>query len=229
MYHSQLKALSPILLAIYGATLLVLATVVILKWQAQVSIMVLMRDPSATMEVPFYTGLVSNLGILLWCATAAICLFSALVLRRLANHSEKSSFLLTIGFLTLALTLDDLFLLHERVFPDYLNISEKLVYIAYGLTSLICCLRFKQLILKTDFILLLFAVGFFGFSIVIDRLLPFSEPAILIEDGAKLLGIVSWLAYFTRTCLQSIRRGVLRSANYCVRQDNSLASSYDLP
>lgn len=203
--------------------------VVVLKGQTQISIMELMRDPSATMEVPFYTGLVSNLGILLWSATAAICLFSSLAMRRSANHPEKTSFFLVIGLLTLALTLDDLFLLHERVFPDYLNISEKLVYIAYGLTSLVCWLKFKQLILKTDFFLLLFAVGFFGFSIVVDRLLPFSESAILIEDGAKLLGIVSWLTYFTRTCLQALRRAILPPASPAVGQANSGTSSQGFP
>lgn len=190
---------------VYGPTLFVLGMLLVLKYQAQIAIMDLMRDPAAVMETPFYIGLLSNAGVLLWWATAAVCLFSSSVLRGATHYKELRSFFQFSGLLTATLTLDDFFLLHESVFPKYFNLSEKFVYLIYGLTLLLYLYRFKKIILKTNFVLLLFAFWFFGFSVLIDKILPFSELSVFLEDGAKLLGIVSWLAYFIRTCLQSIQ------------------------
>lgn len=221
----QFKALLPVLFAAYGPTLFVLGMLVVVKRQAQIPVAQLMRDPAAITGTPFYIGLLSNIGILLWCAAAAVCIFSAIALRKIAIYKELYSFLLTSGLLTSMLVFDDFLLLHESAFPNYLNIPERFVYLVYGIITLLYLVRFNKIILKTDFILLLFAFGFLGVSILIDKILPFSEFSVFVEDGAKLLGIVSWFAYFTRVCLEPIRFNILSQQEDFNRQRKSSIAS----
>lgn len=207
-HRVSVKALLPSLLIVYGPVSGLLGMVVGLKWWAQISVRHLMQDPTAVMKVPIYTGFISNLGVLLWCATAAICLLSATILPKIPRYQKLRAFFLFSGLLTTTLVFDDLFLLHERFFPDYLNISENFVYAAYGITTVVFLLRFRKTILKTDLIFLVLAFGWFGSSILIDKILPFSERSIFLEDGFKLLGIVSWFAYFSRTCSQELKKAI---------------------
>ncbi len=65
---------------------------------------------------------------------------------------------------------------------------------------------FKKCILKTEYLILLIALGFFGLSLFIDvfqhRIQSIiGNSRILFEDGFKLLGIVGWFGYFLRCCL----------------------------
>jgi hypothetical protein len=61
--------------------------------------------------------LISNLGVIGWCAAAAMCLFCAGVLRKRDDPSERRNFLAASGCLMGLLLFDDLFLLHEIFFP----------------------------------------------------------------------------------------------------------------
>ncbi|MEO0739614.1 MAG: hypothetical protein AAFZ35_22710 [Cyanobacteria bacterium J06649_12] len=60
---------------------------------------------------------------------------------------------------------------------------------------------FRRIILRTRYEFMLIAVGFLAISVIVDAvlgpwLLPLGEWTSLIEDGAKLLGITSWLSYY---------------------------------
>ena len=57
----------------------------------------LTRDPAAILDVPVYVGFLSQIGILLWAATAAICLFSAAVLWRREPVDSIARFLVCSG------------------------------------------------------------------------------------------------------------------------------------
>lgn len=167
----------------------------------------LTRDPLATLSQPFYMGFFSNIGILFWCAAAAICFFSFALLQKYYRSRRMHSFILYSGIVTSVLLLDDLFLIHEEVAPRYLFIPEKFVYLIYAVMLLVYLVKFRKTILKTDFSLLLLALGFFALSIVFDKgIIPLSPSMVkrgwefYLEDGAKLLGIVSWFAYFTKVC-----------------------------
>lgn len=103
--------------------------------------------------------------------------------------------------------LDDLFLLHENIFPRKLNIPEKFVYFVYGIIVLSYIVKFRKLILKTDFIFLFLAFGFFGASIIFDQVTTNKYLGVL-EDWFKLFGIVNWLAYFTRIGFQQMEKNV---------------------
>jgi len=62
-----------------------------------------------------YYGFMSNLGIFLWVATAAISLFSALIFFKWKSDKALLRFAVTSGLLSGWLALDDAFLLHEVV------------------------------------------------------------------------------------------------------------------
>ena len=171
----------------------------------------LMRDPAAVAAQPFYIGLGSHVGVLLWGAAATICLFSAGVLTPGSEAGTRRSFLNASGVLTLILALDDLFLLHEEVIPRFLGIPEMVVLGSYGLLVIAYLTRYRGVIARTDHYLLRLALTFFGLSLVLDMLpalfpdsssmrdvLPpvLIDVHVLLEDGAKLFGIVSWLGYF---------------------------------
>jgi hypothetical protein len=163
----------------------------------------LTRDPAALTNTPIYIGLFSNIGILLWCSCATICIFSYAILKPNNRSRNLSKFLLFSGLLTAFLTLDDLFMLHEVFFPKYLNIQENLVYAFYIVIILFGFGRNIAVIKKTEFIILFAAIGFFALSIVSDKI--YSSYAIsIMEEVCKVIGITTWLTYLTRLCLREI-------------------------
>ncbi|MBN3880208.1 MULTISPECIES: hypothetical protein [unclassified Nostoc] len=177
---------------------------IFLQLKAKVPTEDLTRDPSAIMSMPFYLGFFSNIGILLWCSSASICLFSYIILKKDIRSKEYSSFFLFSGLITCLLLFDDFFLIHDSVFPDYLNINESVFYVIYIAIASTFFLKFKTILKKTEFLILLSAIFFFGLSIVCDNIFP--DIHIAIEDTFKLLGISTWFTYFTRICLQRVSR-----------------------
>ncbi|MEM9808005.1 MAG: hypothetical protein AAF959_22280, partial [Cyanobacteria bacterium P01_D01_bin.56] len=187
------KSSLPPVAIIAAVSTLLLGLVAYLHVWNNIPISDLTRDVAAIGQLPFYAGFLSQIGILLWAASATICFFSATVLpKHRASSRQLKRFLFVSALLTLLLGLDDAFLLHETVFPQ-LGISSKATYAGYGVFLLSYLFRFHTLILKTDHILIAIALGFFGMSVAIDMLDLSGQRAFLFEDGAKFVGIVSWL------------------------------------
>lgn len=204
----QFRSLYPVIGKIALVSALFLMAMLVLHWGLDVKISHLTRDPVAIMDAPPYLGFLSSIGILLWSATGAICLFSAGLISKLGPRSAFKRFLFISGFLTLILVVDDLFLLHEEVIEDVFSFDEKLILVAYFLAIGIYLLAYRDLILETDFLILGGALFFFGISTVTDKFpLPGIDPY-LQEDGAKLIGIVSWLAYYMRTSAAVLRENL---------------------
>ncbi len=165
-----------------------------------------LRDTTAVAHVPFYTGALSNIGIFLWCAAASVCFLTSSVLHTVARSSKAAPFFLSAGFLTLVLMLDDAFLVHEVVAPDYLGVADNVVFIIYGVMVATFFLRHKSFIYGSDYALLFMCLGFFAASVATDKLHDFGLLSLwgvrsqgvqfFLEDGFKLLGIAGWLGYF---------------------------------
>ena len=85
------------------------------------------RDPIAILGGHPFIGVMSNIGILFWSATAAICIFASKIY---LDKTEFSTFLFFSGLLTLLLLFDDLFQLHERI-DNYLYVHEYTAYVIY--------------------------------------------------------------------------------------------------
>ena len=145
-------------------------------------------------------------------AAAATCLFGGLLTFKCKHHRESAFFLMGFGLISMLLMLDDLYLLHEEVIEDHLHIPQKFVFVAYGIMVLGLLIRFRKLILDSEFLMLVLAFGFLGISVIVDLFVTPEEFVIfggfpgryIIEDGFKLLGIASWSVYFTRTSFQIV-------------------------
>ena len=171
------------------------------------------RDISAVGGLPFYAGVISQIGGLFWSAALAICLFTYIILRRQDAKSSRR-FLLHAALLTAVLLLDDFFLFHEDIGPDYLHIGEKAIVLFY----LLLCIGFLLFnineILSSEFMILGVALALFGLSIFIDAVdldeidlyerFINDQLEIFVEDGLKFLGVATWLAYFARYGYQKI-------------------------
>ena len=96
-WHRQFKALMPVMLLAYLPTLAVFVGVVCLALATGRYIWFFTNDPFVLGNLPFYAGILSNVGILLWCASAAICFFTALVLKGDDQGQRWSRFLLMSG------------------------------------------------------------------------------------------------------------------------------------
>jgi hypothetical protein len=163
----------------------------------------LTRDPLTIVGAPLYTGFLSQIGIFFWSASTAVSMISAKVLSRHPESLKSKRLLFDSGLLTLVLALDDVFLLHEAFFP-YFGVPEEAVFVSYAGCMLFYLVRFYSIILKTEYVLLGMALIFFGVSITLDLLEPHGIPPFLFEDGAKLVGIVSWLSYFFRVGVYAV-------------------------
>lgn len=174
---------------------LVIFSVILIFAASGVKMTKLSQDPLAQIGQPFYLGMISNFGILLWAATASLALFTSFHLKSNVTHSQRAGFLQWAGILSLLLMSDDLLMLHEQVFPDYLHLSENLVYAGYMVYMSIFFIKFWRLIFfQVNYKLLASAFFFFGLSMAIDiDILP---GGIDIEDSFKILGITTYSYFF---------------------------------
>lgn len=148
-------------------------------------------------------GLLSNLGIMVVALSTGAAAFGRLILH--GTPGPEPRLLGWIAVLSLALVLDDLLLLHEAA--TFGPSAGALFAAAYGLAFLRFVVRFKDAIVQDlDVGLLLLAVGSLGVSVVTDVVVAPTQASVLLEDGAKLLGLVAWSAFGLRTTLFAFRR-----------------------
>jgi len=183
------------LFAVVGVLLAVLLAVHCLT---KIPFMKFTADPATVFGYNPLFGYISNLGIILWAACVGVCFLSAGILNAHKGEGQSVRFLLAFGGLTVILMLDDLFMFHESLAPNYLNISEKWVILAYGVYTMFCFYHFRRLILNNDFRFLIFAMAALGSSVVVDQISSrFYFPGeYFVEDGLKFIGIAAWLSYF---------------------------------
>lgn len=164
------------------------------------------RDINAIARAPWYYGVISNLGIVAWVGAAAVLLF-AYAVRRIhgLTRTAPSRMLLEFGLLTMLLALDDLLMLHEGLFESTLGISERWVLAAYVLLTATLLVRHRDTILGSEHALLAIALLCFAVSVVLDVFVGDFRGEYVIEDGLKLAGIATWLAYFGRVALGATR------------------------
>ena len=196
---NQFKLLVNSFVFIFIVSLIMLGLLLGIHFFDNVPIKVLTNDVAVVGDVPIYAGILSQAGIFLWSATAAICIYSI----KFFSNLEHQKFIKMSIFITIFLGLDDAFMFHEILFPS-LGIHQKIVFLSYGFIMLFYLYRNYKLIFTTDFVLLTIALGWFAISMFIDNFIHNVSPYItkLGEDIAKFIGILTWLIYFSRTCNQ---------------------------
>ena len=185
-----------------------LALLTLVSIKGQVPMSTLTRDPAALEGYhPLKTGILSNVGVLLWCATAAICLFSSRVAFN-NGASVDGRFLAGSAILTSYLLFDDFFMFHETLAREFFGIEENGAHLITVSLSVIYGLVFLRTILRTEYLIFGLALTFLAASLGIDALLSLHEQwgewSFLLEDGLKFLGIVTWLYYFTHVSHQAV-------------------------
>ncbi|HEY9668963.1 MAG TPA: hypothetical protein V6C91_19290 [Coleofasciculaceae cyanobacterium] len=206
---------------IYLPTCLFIVVVWLIAEACGIGMYELTADPAEVARKPPYTGLFSNLGNLLWSGTVAICIFTAFLIKvDQASGRRWLTFLIASSFLTAFLLLDDLFQVHEY-YPVLFfgfntkiplenrtlqNLFEAIFFVIYFACFGLYLFYFRYHIRQTEYLSFILAIFFFGLSIVVD-MAPETLPGhYIIEESFKLLGIISWITYFSRTCSSIIRQ-----------------------
>ena len=222
--NSNEQIIKKIIYKLYIPIVILFLIVIVVCYFNKIGISVFTRDPAVIASDPKiiplidpkhnpFIGIISQIGILFWCITASFCLFcSAAISHKKDIYLNLISFLRHFGYLTSFLLLDDLLMLHESIFPELLKIPEEVTYSCYAFVGIWGLIKFRKTIMQTEWIILLLSFSWFFCSIFIDLLaevLSFSNNwqhlQYLLEDGFKLLGIVSWFYYFLRVCLNSVK------------------------
>ncbi|GAA1058463.1 hypothetical protein GCM10017608_26220 [Agromyces luteolus] len=146
-------------------------------------------------------GLVSNLGIVVL-VLAAGTLVAALAL---VPRGAASRRLLAWGLaLSLVFALDDLLLLHETA--AFGPGSGTVLAAAYAVGFLAFALRFLDAVVERfDPALLAIVFVGLGASAMVDVLVdPATRLSVIVEDGAKLLGVLAWSAFVMRAAILAL-------------------------
>ncbi|MEM6711876.1 MAG: hypothetical protein AAF590_06290 [Pseudomonadota bacterium] len=142
-----------------------------------------------------YFGFMSMLGIKMWTMTAAVCLFSALMLFLTNLSPALMRFATFAGLLTGWLALDDAFLIHENILPA-LGVPQNAVLVTYGLLGLGYLWMARRYLKSIEGVFFLGAGMGFVVSVAIDVIIHSVETnAIVAEDGAKFFGIWCWMIF----------------------------------
>jgi hypothetical protein len=197
--YKQFKNLIPIMLLVYVPTLILIVGIGCYALATGRRVWFFTVEPFLLGHLPFYAGILSTMGNLLWTSTAAICFFTAWVLKREGQRREWKNFLLMSGLLTALLLVDGLFQMHRIFYPKYLHLSMVFVFGFYGLFVLGLLGYFRAKIRETEFLLLALALIFFFLAVVFDMISILPRGSTAFSDGLKFFGIVSWLTYFIRT------------------------------
>lgn len=208
----QVRNITPVMVMAFAATTAILSLVIFAGIEKDVPLDHFTQDPAAIMEAPFYLGLFSYIGILMWCAAAALCFFTRYMVKPdTTENRQLRSFLLFSGLITCLFLLDDLFLLHEVVLPEYLHIPEVGVYLIYSNVIVFYMVLFRNILLRSEFLILGLSFFMIGTSQFVDLIpMPIPEDSFL-EDAVKLFGVVSWLTYYARYC-RNVVNGILTAS-----------------
>jgi hypothetical protein len=187
------KKPNSILLKSYALVIIILLSAVLLALIKDISLENLTRDTAAIGNLPFYTGWISYIGAMFWCAAASIALFTA-------YNIKNKKFFLQIGILSLILLIDDLFMIHDGLISR-IGIDEKILFVVYGIIVLYIIINNFSYLKKNNYYLLLVPLMLFAISIFVDVLPESVIPQkYLFEDGSKFLGIGGWMIGIIYLC-----------------------------
>jgi hypothetical protein len=163
------------------------------------------RDPAAVLNGPQYTGYLSNLGVLIWSVGASAALVASAALPR----GTAARLLTAGGGITALMIADDMFLLHEVVYPR-LGIPQPAAAIIYAVLTAAFAWHYRRR-LGSALLLIAGAYGFWGLSATLDTVVGVSGSYV-IEDGAKFVGIGLWTVMLVRQTIIELRMALASEA-----------------
>ena len=185
------------LLGVWGMGLIVMAWVAA---QTEQRAGELLMDPAFSLGSRWYTGLISNFGILAWTVAVAAALAGAW-LCRLGGRASARHFLQAGAAVGILLLMDDLLQFHAVLLPAELGVPKSLGQALLGASALAWAVRNRLEIRRTHAHLLAASVVALGCSFLIDSIVGPTpgQGWSVVEDGAKFLGVLAWATYFVVT------------------------------
>jgi hypothetical protein len=184
-----------IVAALFGC--LAIAMVALASWFLGEPPSVFTREPQEVLKGPLYVGSFSNLGGIVWFGAAAVMSFAG----SLKPLDRGALFLAAL--LTWSMGLDDVYMLHDRVYPK-LYLNERVVSAAYFVVIGVIALRYYRQLAYSTLVGMAIAVICWVLSAAFDHF--FNQIGQLAEDGIKFIGIAVWAAAWTRQAYDDLTR-----------------------
>jgi hypothetical protein len=223
--RTRLGRLVPLILLVAVATLVMVAVSLLVVGAVGESSAILFSDVYE-LTGSRLTGLLSIAGVMLFVATAAVCLFASRVTWQASGLRSLSRYLFGAGVLVAVLAVDDYLSLHELA-DDVLalatgieagralkNALEAVVLGVYGLLFILLLWRHRPTVASTEWVLLAIGGALLLASLGLD-MAPHTwlagasglslEAQGLVEDTLKLAGIAFCATYFTCTAASAVR------------------------
>lgn len=157
----------------------------------------LVLDPNSYGDIAWYTGLVSNLGILGWAVATVVSATGGWLAGQAGRPGARA--LLGGGALySTLLLLDDLFQLHVVV-THALGVPKAAFYGGYLVLGCWWAWANAGELGRTRWPLAAAAVAALSMSVAVDQGMPAGSVALVAEDSCKFLGIMAWSLYFVLT------------------------------
>lgn len=163
----------------------------------------LLLDPSYSAGYHWYTGLVSDLGVMGWTIGGTAAAFGWWLARRGGRPGAARLFgggALLTGYLVA----DDLLQLHAGVIQELVPLSKHVVELLIAMSAAAWLWINHEEIRRTRAMVLGASLAALATSIVVDAASPASW-SVVWEDGTKFLGILAWATYFVVTAADVLR------------------------
>lgn len=185
-----------------------LLLLVLVATQDRVPVEDLLLDASVVGGARWYSGLVTSLSIVIW-SVAVVSAFAAAYVSWLVRRFGASATMFFGGAITSVLLFDDLLMLHSDLIPRLTGLPKIGFVLLEGAAAGVWVLSCGRELARTRWELLLAAAIGFGSSVALDRYPSGSATqALLLEDGAKLLGLLALVAWSVSTAIDLVRSAV---------------------
>ncbi len=208
----SISTINILLLAYLGVGLLLFAIIILLNTY-KIPFEYVSRNPESHFGIPIYAGFLQKIRVIMWSASMSICFFCYLVIKVYSNSSQVAKFIFYSAILTFLLFIDDYFQLHTA-FRLILHVQNTFVYLGYALYILYIVYRFKEIILSSEYKILILAFILLGLAVILDLLSDAnfinSGKEEVFEASFKLFGVVTWTLYFVKFCFDNLKVLVLK-------------------
>ncbi len=160
----------------------------------------LLEDPPSIFGYNQFIGFTTYMGVIVLSAGMGAAILLSLF-RPQTNKKKASQVVIGLALITLFLIIDDLFLLHERVFTGLLQVGERRIFLIYMSLFAVFLYIFRKELVDNSFIFFLVSIMLFALSLAADLLsdkisLPaaMADTVEILEEGSKLGGYLFWSA-----------------------------------
>jgi hypothetical protein len=189
-------------------TILVFNVVLLITWGISawrsLPIEDLLEDPASLLGFDQFIGFLTPIGVVVLAMGIGAVLLLASVKNGDMTAEERRVFnaLVFLAGVSLFLLLDDLFMLHERVFTGLFKIGERSIFMAYGVIFVTLAYIHRNGLLSGPIVFLVFSILLFGASIGSDVLTDkvslsagLTSSLKMLEEGGKFGGYLFWTAF----------------------------------